>query len=68
MPHVKWNGPDAVDQFNPETGRTVTVEPGHQLEVTAQVRDELVARKNGWTEVKDPGGAKAKAAADKESK
>lgn len=68
MPHVKWNGPDAVDQIvDQETGRAETVEPGHLLEVTAKLRDELVARDNGWSEVKDPGGAKAKAA-DKEDK
>lgn len=62
MPHVRWNGPDAVDQYIPDTGETLTVEPNHQIEVSAALRDELVARENGWTEVKDPGGAKAKAA------
>ena len=59
MPRVSYIGDyDAVDVF--VDGRMVTVEKNKQLEVTAEVRDELAARAD-WSEVKDPGGAKAKA-------
>ena len=68
MPHLRYNGPfDAVDQvIDNETGETVTVERGHHIEVSRALADELKARGDQWSEVKDPGGAKAKAAAEKE--
>lgn len=66
MPHVRWNGREPIELVDNQTWTTTLVEPGHQVEVSAAVRDELVARGDDWSEVKDPGGAKAKAAAKKE--
>ena len=59
MPRVQYIGDyDAVDIVL--DGRAVTVEKNHHLEVPAALRDELAAR-DDWSEVKDPGGVKAKA-------
>jgi hypothetical protein len=67
VPRVSYNGPDpdGMDLVL-ETG-VVHVGQGKQVEVPANVRDELVERE-GWSEVKDPGGAKAKAAKDDDEK
>lgn len=60
MPRVSYNGPDPDGQVLVIDGREIQVDQGKQVDVPASVRDELKAR-DGWSEVKDPGGAKAKA-------
>lgn len=59
MPRVQYIGDyDAVDLVI--DGKEQTVEKGKQIDVPAAIRDELIER-DDWSEVKDPGGAKAKA-------
>lgn len=65
MPRVQYNGPDPDGQDLVLDGREIHVGQGKQVDVPANVRDELVER-DGWSEVKDPGGAKAKAKAQEE--
>ena len=65
MARVAYNGPDPDGMDLVLDGRVVHVGQGKQVEVPAAVRDELVNRE-GWSEVKDPGGAKAKAAKEEE--
>ena len=64
MPRVAYNGhdPDGQDLVYEVDGVQQSVHVGQntQVDVPASVRDELVKR-DGWSEVKDPGGAKAKA-------
>lgn len=54
MPVVRYNGPDdAVAVTNHEHGISEVVKKNGQLEVPAEVRDELVAREaESWSEVK----------------
>lgn len=54
MPKVKYSGhPDGVDLLIGEHDRAVHVKHGHEVEVTATVRDQLVkADPDAWTEVK----------------
>lgn len=61
MPRVQYNGPDPDGMDLVLDGQVIHVGQGKQVEVPADVRDEL-AQREGWSEVKDPGGAKAKAA------
>lgn len=60
MPRVSYHGPDPDGMVLVIDGREIHVGQGKQVDVPADVRDELKARE-GWSEVKDPGGAKAKA-------
>lgn len=60
MPKVAYyGGRPSVDLELPEG--TVTVERGHQIEVSAEVRDNLVAQGDGeiWKEVKPPSSGSA---------
>jgi hypothetical protein len=59
VPRVSYHGPDPDGQILVLDGREIHVEQGKQVDVPAAVRDELKDRE-GWSEVKDPGGAKAK--------
>lgn len=71
MPHVRYNGrhggvllwlDEKGNAASPgDGGDGVEVERGHQVEVSRAFADELLSRGDEWTEVKDPGGAKAKA-------
>jgi hypothetical protein len=67
VPRIAYTGPDPDGMELVLDGRPVHVGQGKQVEVPAAVRDELVQRE-GWSEVKDPGGAKAKAAKDDDAK
>jgi hypothetical protein len=60
VPRVQYTGHDPDGQDLVIDGSTVHVGQGKQVDVPAAVRDELKNRE-GWSEVKDPGGAKAKA-------
>ena len=60
MPRVAYTGHDPDGQDLVIDGQVVHVGQNKQVDVPAAVRDELVNRE-GWSEVKDPGGAKAKA-------
>lgn len=60
MPRVQYHGHDPDGQDLVIDGQTVHVGQGKQAEVSRAIADELKSR-DGWSEVKDPGGAKAKA-------
>jgi len=60
VPRITYNGPDPDGRDLVIDGRTIHVGQGKQVEVPAHVRDEYKSHPD-WSEVKDPGGAKAKA-------
>ena len=60
MPRIQYNGPDPDGMVLVIDGREVHVGQGKQVEVPADVRDQYKEHPL-WSEVKDPGGAKAKA-------
>ena len=60
MPRVQYIGPDPDGYDLVIDGQPIHVGQNKQVEVPASVRDELADRE-GWSVVKDPGGAKAKA-------
>lgn len=61
MPRLKFSGhPDGVDLPVGEFDRTVHVAHGHEVDVTASVRDRLLKQDpDAWTEIKRDTGKSA---------